>query len=142
MVNRCKHPVRWKPEEDEYMRAKYPELGGETVAMMLGRSAHGVRVRAQKLGLRVDPVHANKRRLETLRANLAAGKVHKPRHKQQSKTIVVRLVRYAPLQGEPKITSATKVTIAPPIPDRWAASGPVRSVVDSGQCREWARYAA
>ena len=44
--------------------------------------------------------------------------------------------------GEARITSDTKVTIAPPFIDRrFACVGSVPSVIDSSQCRPWAMAA-
>lgn len=121
---------RWTPEQDDILREHYDELGAAAVGKMLGRSTRAIRQRAMKIGVRADLSAACKRRKPSSRAQVLA----------TAPAFAVPRFKPAPLQGEPRITSKTKVTIAPPFVDRrFVPTGPIPRVVDSSSCREWAK---
>ena len=122
--------VRWTPEMDAVLLANYFAKGPSGCAVLVGCTEHAARKRGGVLGLK-----ANRRRA---RPDLRKPKVYALPTKPDYNTIGTR-IRESKLRGEPIITASTKVTIAPPFVDkRWVAES-VQRVVDSAQCREWAR---
>lgn len=121
---------RWTPEQDDILRENYDELGAAAVGKMLGRTARAIRQRAMKLGVKADLSEACKRREPARRGQTLA----------TAPAFTAPRFKPAPLEGKARITSKTKVTIAPPFVDRrFTPTGPIPSVVDSSQCREWAK---
>jgi hypothetical protein len=118
---------RWTEEQDQAIRTYYDSLGAAAVGKMIGRSVQGVRVRASKLGIVANLSKVARRRM--------GGK-----GLSESSYKAPRRPAHAPMAGEARITSETRVTIAPPFVDkRFTPTGPVRRVVDSSQCRAWAQ---
>lgn len=138
---RCAHPKRWTEEETEFLREHYPTKGAVWVAEQLGRTADAIWDKSGKMGVLTDPETNSKRRGEAMRRQNAAGLMRKS--SKRSESVTGTRIRSAPLVGEAKITSETRVTIAPPFVDRrFLAEGEVSRVVDSSQCRPWAKAAA
>ena len=138
-------PGRWTDELDNIIRARYTTEGAEVVAEQTGRTTLAVRRRAAILGVKADLHLSGLRRYQKHPKKPNPPKVKPKRARKANNpglTVMAKRDR-APqvrLEGEPKITSDTKVTIAPPFVDRrFAPSGPVPRVVDSGRCRAWAR---
>jgi hypothetical protein len=130
---------KWTPAEDAVLVAHYTDKGAAHIAEQIGRTVLSVRYRASFLGIQADRARAG-------RARVAAVKREKVIKGAKNLTYFPPKAKRKPtaiaLQGEARITSATKITIAPPFVDRrFLPDGPVPSVVDSGQCRDWARAA-
>lgn len=117
----------WSAEQDEAIRLHLPSKGAAAVSEMVGRTPGAVRARASRLNVR-----AEKRRREP-----------KPQRKPNPILALRKPKPAAPrgMVGEPIITSKTRVTIAPAFVERFAQVGPVPRVVDSADCREWAKVA-
>lgn len=124
----------WSAQEDALLREHYATKGGAAVGQMIGRTEMAVRHRAQVLKVRGSKAHMRKPPEEPKKRAPAPTVLRKTEKAKQE----------APrLSGEPIITSATRVTIAPAFVDRrFAPSGPLPSVVDPEDCRDWARSAA
>lgn len=121
----------WTPEQDELIRQHLPSAGAAAVSAMVGRTPGAVRARASRLKVRAERPIQRKERSPRVPAPTVLRKAVKQKAEHQ------------PLQGEARITSATRVTIAPPFVDcRFVPTGPVQRVVDSAGCRDWARAAA
>ena len=121
----------WTAEQDEMIRQHLPSAGAAAVAAMVGRTPGAVRARASRLKVRAARPVQRKERSPRVPAPTVLRKAAKQKPEPQT------------LQGEARITSATRVTIAPAFIDtRFVPTGPVPRVVDSADCREWARSAA
>jgi hypothetical protein len=121
----------WTAEQDELIRQHLPSAGAVAVSAMVGRTPGAVRARASRLKVRAERPIRRKERSPRVPAPTVLRKAAKQKAEPQ------------PLQGEARITSATRVTIAPAFVDRrFVPTGPVPRVVDSAQCRDWAREAA
>lgn len=137
---KCRRYREWSPESDEAIRLRYPSEGGNTLAAEQGVDPNIIRKRAERLGVKV----LNK----PLPPPREKGAKAPARHPKKLALTVMRKSAKKPAQtprlaGEPIITSATIVTIAAPFVDRrFAPDGPVSRVVDSAQCREWAKVSA
>lgn len=119
----------WTEEHVAILREHYTSKGSAYVAKLVGRSHTAVRAKAIELGVR-----GNRRR-------------PKPRNSKPAQIVVLRKSEPKPkpkagLIGEPIINDATRITIAPPFVDRRWLADVVVPVVDSSQCRLWARTAA
>ena len=124
--------MNWTPEMDQLILQHYTSKGGLAVAAMTGRTAKAVRRRAAKLGVSSDKSATARRRIED-RLRVTVGN-------SPSITVIRKRQHQPKMIGEAEVTSDTKVTIAAPFVDRrWAVAGKVPSVVDSSQCRAWAR---
>lgn len=131
----------WPAEHDELLRQHYRARGGLVVAEMTGRSVVAVQTRARILGVRADRAAEASRRMlaKTTQNNVphAQTRIGGPALQVKRERVKSRPM----LTGDAIITSETKVTIAPPFVDRrWLPDVVVR-VVDSSECREWAREA-
>ena len=137
---RCKRYREWSPESDEAIRARYPTEGGNALAAEHGVEPITIRKRAVQLGVKVI--------VKPLPPPRQKGAKSPARHPKKLALTVMRKSAKKPAQtprlaGEPIITSATIVTIAAPFVDRrFVPDGPVSRVVDSAQCREWAKVSA
>ena len=137
---RCKRYREWSPESDEAIRARYPTEGGNALAAEHGVEPITIRKRAVQLGVKVI--------VKPLPPPRQKGAKAPARHPKKLALTVMRKSAKKPAQtprlaGEPIITSATIVTIAAPFVDRrFVPDGPVSRVVDSAQCREWAKVSA
>ena len=137
---RCKRYREWSPESDEAIRARYPSEGGNALAAEHGVEPITIRKRAVQLGVKVI--------VKPLPPPRQKGAKAPARHPKKLALTVMRKSAKKPAQtpqlvGEPIITSATIVTIAAPFVDsRFAPDGPVSRVVDSAQCRPWAKASA
>jgi hypothetical protein len=123
----------WTEEEDTTLRTYYAAKGSTVVGKMIGRTAGAVRRRAIVLNV----VGTNKRpRLDLRMPPKPKPNPIKALRKNDRKPATRGFV------GEAVITSETRVTICPAFVDtRFKPGGPVCSVVDSDECRPWARYA-
>ena len=130
----------WTPAQDAIIIAHYTADGAEVVAEKTGRSVYSVRRRASLL-----KVPADRKRAGVIRWAKQERKPNPPKPRKVPKPLWVMRERdkrpkVVQLQGEARITSETRVTIAPPFVDRrFTPEGPVRRVVDSAQCRAWVR---
>lgn len=128
----------WTPEQDRLLLMRYAAVGAAAVGELVGRTELAVRYRAAVLGVKGD-----KRRAKPRKAKKPAWSTTPVPRIAQRKAAPTVQIKPAWLAGEPIITSETRVTIAAPFVDRrFATSGPVARVVDSAQCRDWARAAA
>ena len=123
----------WTPEEDEILRQHLPRIGSAGVAAMLvNRKPGGVRARASRLEVRSH-------RKET------KPKSGKPDNFGRCNAVKLRKsakkAKPGPgLSGDAVITSETRVTICPPFVDRrFEHHGKLPRVVDSAECRDWAK---
>lgn len=136
---RCRRYREWSPESDDAIRARYPTEGGNALAAEHGVEPITIRKRAERLGVKVlsKPLPPPRQKGAKVLA----------RHPKILALTVMRKSATKPAQtprfvGEPIITSATIVTIAAPFVDRrFVPDGPVSRVVDSAECRPWAKAA-
>ena len=124
----------WSAQEDALLREHYATKGSAAVGQMIGRTEMAVRHRAQTLKVRGSKFHMRKPPKE-------------PKKRAPASTVLRKSAKQpepAPrLSGDPIITSATRVTIAPAFVDRrFVPTGPLPRVVDSQACRDWAKAAA
>jgi hypothetical protein len=133
-------PERWTPALDAILVECYTSEGAKSVAEKTGRSVSSVCRRAAKL-----KVPADRSRAAAVRWAKQERKPNPPKaRKVNAPMTVVRARDKRPkpvqLQGEARITSETRVTIAPPFVDRrFMPTGPVPRVVDAAKCRTWAQ---
>lgn len=124
----------WTKEEVEYLRSRYAIDGALAVAKATGRSRDAVYKQATKQGIRqAGKAHTSEPKKTIQRhENLRALTIMPAKQKAKASIFF----------GDALITKDTKVTIAPPFVDRrWSVDNPAR-VVDSADCREWAKQAA
>jgi len=116
-------------ERDEAIRKHYADLGTEAIAQMFGIPASSVRRRAAQLKVKAD-----RSRPKPRRAN------------QTPTTVVLRKSAKKPAaltKQEVDRTPAKSTGKCKPFVDRrWLPDGPVPRVVDSAECRPWAKAAA
>jgi hypothetical protein len=140
-------PGRWTRELDAIVLEHYTAKGADEVAILTGRTVFAVRRRAAALGIRADRSRAGVIRWAKQERKPNPAKAAPKRQKINNPALTVmkprdRKPKPAPWHGEVDMSRA-KVTIAPPFVDRrFVPDGPVRSVVDSAQCRAWAMAAA
>ena len=130
----------WSQDQDAALIRHYSAKGAEYVSGLTGRSVLAVRHRAAKLGVRADKSIAAKARYA-----VQPNKPNPAKRGPKPKGITLRdrnKPRFEPMTGEPKITADTKITIAAPFVDRRWIPDHVAHVVDSEDCRDWARAAA
>lgn len=135
-------PPAWTAEEDDTLRRLYPQGGSAPVAQATGREPKAVSERAKRLGVRcLDTGIASKTRWARQRANLAPQDTRLTFRKRKPAPVWPRLIDQPQACAEPIRTEHTRVTVAPPVPERWAVAE-VPRVVDAADCRPWARLVA
>ena len=134
----------WTAEHDEVIRQHYAARGSAFVAEMVGRTVLAVRYRARQLGVKGDLTRAGRERVAKVKAMRPPQiKVATPKPRKQTALRVVAepgtRIKAAPMQGAPIITSETRVTICPAGEDKRFRAESAPRVIDSADCREWAR---
>ncbi len=134
----CKQPP-WSEFEDEVLRKFYPGGGSAAVAERIKRTQSAIGSRAEILGVRCEnpKVFAGRRRIGEGPRGKALRVVNKPVVLAKAKPKEAK----KPVFAGPADYSRAKIIKAPPMPDRWAVKSAPR-VVDSSDCREWAKVAA
>jgi hypothetical protein len=127
----------WSKDQDRAIIHHYQAKGGAYVVELTGRSIFAVRRRAAYLGIRADKSLAAKVRYAKQKQKPNPPKLIAPKAGKKF-TVMPPKARFSPLVGEPRITSQTKITIAPPFVDKRWIPDHVPSVVDSSKCRSWA----
>jgi hypothetical protein len=117
----------WTERELQFMRDNWRRMSWLEVAEALGRPHNSVRTKAKQLGLRKLPP-SNKPKAPSVAAKEAS--FSPPRIAAQGGP--------ARQEGEPLVTSATRVTVAPAPRGRFEVDS-APSVVRATECREWAR---
>ena len=125
----------WTEERTAILRERYAELGAPALAKLLGSTPRAVQSKCSELGIKGDR-----------KASQARRRKQQPVERHPAKQNVSGLMRKpkpAPgLVGEARITSATKVTICPSGADTRYRVESAPRVVDSAECRDWARAVA
>lgn len=135
-------PAPWTPEQEAVVREKYFDLGAQAVGKLIGRTAWGVRKYAEKLGVR-----GNKARdgMKHQRQLAMAKKQAARRHENLKPLRVVEpamRIKESPLKGEAINHPAMKFTVCPSGEDMRYRVTSAPSVVDSRECRDWAKEVA
>lgn len=131
-------PDDWTQEQDAAVREHYTAMGAAAVGQMIGRSVLAVRSRAVKLGVKADKHRPMPQRAKKTRPEKATKVVIRARKPWPG----VAIKPAAPMRGEPIITSETRVTLCPHGRDRRYTAEHAPRVVDSADCRDWARALA
>jgi hypothetical protein len=134
-------PQFWTQEHDELIRQNYTAHGAEYVSKLTGRSVCSVRYRAARLKVPGDKQRAPRIMHEAKKKNrIEKVKQEKPQFilaERPKRTKAPKIV----FTGEEIINEKTKFTKAPPFSDdRYRVTSAPR-VIDSSQCRDWARLA-
>lgn len=137
-------PQDWTAEQDAILVAHYRSDGAAYVGERVGKSVFGVRHRAAVLGIKGDigrhlrgrPVEHLMRRKRTPRQEKAAEKPVWRDTPQRVKTFAPKPVY------EPIITSETRITQCPHGVDKRYTAEHAPRVVDSAECRSWAKALA
>ena len=118
----------WTPEEDEILRQHLPRVGSAGVAAMLvGRNPGGVRARASRLEVRSH-------------RKVTKPKSGKPDNFGRCNAVKLRKKPGKALQADATNPNNVKPQICPSGTDRrFTPTGPVPRVIDSAQCRDWAK---
>jgi len=129
-------PQYWTPEHDDLIRQHYTAEGSEYVSKLTGKSVCSVRYRAAKLGVKADPSRGPKLAYKDKKKRKAEKPVYilpeRPKKAKPPKIVFT---------GPDIITKQTKFTKSPPFSDdRYRVTSAPR-VIDSNQCRDWARNA-
>ena len=132
---------KWTPEEDSILRKHYPKHGCAYVSEVLGRPFNGTKRRAALLGVRFEK---SKEQIEKhCMAMVAAREAARAGRSEQKaeRKLIVTTCDPKEWDGQGIITKQTKLTVAPPFSDdRYRVTSAPR-VIDSNQCRDWARNA-